>query len=73
MSLGLVGHDLKGLKVDGAEPTAEQVIQKKYPLVRPFLFVTKGEPGADAKAFIDYVLSPTGQALMVKEGLVQVQ
>lgn len=73
MSLGLVGHDLKGLCVDGVEPTAQQVIARKYPLVRPFLFVTKGEPDADAKAFIDFVLSAEGQGMLVKEGLVQAQ
>ncbi len=73
MSLGLVGKDLKALKVDGVEPTAEQVMTKKYPLVRPFLFVTKSKPGSDAQAFIDYVLSVEGQQMLVKEGLVRVQ
>lgn len=73
MSLGLVGKELKGLQVDGVEPTAEQVVAKKYPLVRPFLFVTNGEPDKDVQAFVNFVLSSEGQHMLAKEGLVQVQ
>ncbi len=70
MSLGLVGNDLKALHVDGAEPTVANVVDKKYKLVRPFLFVTKGKPSDKAQKFIDYVLSDNGQRLLMKEGLV---
>ena len=71
MSLGLVGEDLKALKVDGVVPTRESVLSGKYPLVRPFLFVTKGAPGEAAQRFIDFVLSPTAQEMLEKEGLVR--
>jgi len=70
MSLGLA-HGLKLLAVDGVEPSAEAALSGKYPLVRPFLFVTRGEPSERAKAFIDYVLSPPAQQLMEREGLVR--
>lgn len=70
MSLGLVGHDLKAVMIDGVAPTVEEVLAGRYPLVRPFLFVTRGPPGPEAKRFIDYVLSPEAQAMLVKEGLV---
>ena len=70
MSLGLVGGELKALRVGGVAATAEDVRDGKYPLVRPFLFVTKGPPSERAKAFIDYVLSPGAQQMLETEGLV---
>jgi phosphate transport system substrate-binding protein len=71
MSLGLVGGDLKALAIDGARPTAEEVLAGRYQLVRPFLFVVRGEPEAAAREFIDYVLSREGQAILEREGLVR--
>jgi phosphate transport system substrate-binding protein len=44
----------------------------KYTLVRPFLFVFNGEPTGDAKSFLEFVLSPSAQKLLLKEGLVPV-
>ena len=70
MSLGLVHGELKIVKVDGILPTAEEVTAGRYPLVRPFLFITPGEPTPCARRFIDYVLSPTGQRMLEHEGLV---
>jgi phosphate transport system substrate-binding protein len=70
MSLGLVGDELRALHVGGVAPTVEEVTAGRYPLVRPFLFVTRGPPSLKAQAFIDYVLSPEGQRMLVKEGLV---
>lgn len=71
MSLGLVGKELKTVAIDGVEPTAENVLRGKYTLARPFLFVTRGEPSADARAFIDYALSDEGQKVLEAEGLVR--
>jgi phosphate transport system substrate-binding protein len=73
VSLGLVGNELRALTVDGAEPTVSQVLAGRYLLSRPFLFVTRGEPVAAARAFIDFVLSPAGQGALEAEGLVRVQ
>ena len=70
MSLGLVGGELKALRIGGV-PAAEAEVQRgRYPLVRPFLFVTKGLPGPEAQRFIDYVLSAEGQRRLKEEGLV---
>jgi phosphate transport system substrate-binding protein len=71
MSLGLVGGQLKAVAIDGAKPTPEAARSGQYRLIRPFLFVTKGAPRPEAQAFIDYVLSPQGQNLLEKEGLVR--
>jgi phosphate transport system substrate-binding protein len=50
------------------------VLQKKYSLSRPFLFVHKEENLTDAgQQFIDYILSPEGQAIAEKSGAIPVK
>ncbi len=70
ISLGLVNERVKALKLDGMEPTVENVRAHRYQIVRPFLFVFKTPPQGIAKEFLEYVLSPKGQRLLMQEGLV---
>ena len=70
VSLGLVDKRVKAVAVDGVMPTVKDIKTNKYRIVRPFLYITNGEPDAYAKVFIDYVLSRDGQAILRKEGLV---
>lgn len=70
ISLGLVNDRVKAVKIDGVEPSVENIQAGKYKIVRPFLFIFKSEPRGTAKEFLDYILSPAGQKLLVQEGLV---
>jgi phosphate transport system substrate-binding protein len=72
ISLGLVDNTVKGLKIGGVEPSNENVTQGAYTLVRPFLYVVRGQPTERAQRFISYTLSPEGQALLASEGLIPV-
>ena len=72
ISLGLVNEKVKPLKVSGVEPNMIAIENRTYTLVRPFLFVFNGEPAGEAKSFLEFVLSPTAQNLLLKEGLVTV-
>ncbi len=72
ISLGLVNDQVKTIKVSGVEPSLSNVYSGKYKLVRPFLFVFNGEPDGQAKSFLDFVLSPPAQKLLLKEGLVPI-
>jgi len=72
ISLGLVNKQVKALKISGVEPNLTDVDSGKYTLVRPFLFVFKEEPTGEAKSFLEFVLSPLAQKLLLKEGLVPV-
>lgn len=72
MSLGLVNDQVRAVKISGVEPNLKNVYNGKYTLVRPFLFVFTGEPMGEAKFFLDFVLSPPAQELLLKEGLVPV-
>lgn len=56
----------KDVMVDGVAPTVENVINKSYPISRYLYLVTKGDApaGSAEKAFIDFILSPKGQAIV---------
>lgn len=73
MSFGLVGTELKILDVDHVIPSRDSVRSGEYPLVRPFLLVTRGSLNPQSQAFLDYVLSDEAQALLEKEGLARAQ
>lgn len=70
ISLGLVNDRVRALKIDGVEPTVENIQDHRYKIVRPFLFVFRSNPKGLAKDFLDYILSPPGQKLLVQEGLI---
>jgi phosphate transport system substrate-binding protein len=70
ISLGLVDQRVRGLTIDGVIPSVENIKLKRYRIVRPFLFLVHGETSANAKTFIDFVLSSDGQKLLKKEGLI---
>jgi phosphate transport system substrate-binding protein len=72
ISLGLVNDQVRALRISGVEPSLMNVHNGKYKLVRPFLFVFNGEPVGEAKSFLEFVLSPRAQKLLLKEGLVPV-
>ena len=70
ISLGLVNDRVRALKIDGIEASVENIQHHRYKIVRPFLFVFKSNPQGLAKDFLDYILSPAGQKLLVQEGLI---
>ncbi len=72
ISLGLVNDRVKALSISGIQPNLANVNDGKYTLVRPFLFVFSGAPTTEARSFLDFVLSPVAQRLLLKEGLVPV-
>lgn len=72
ISLSKVDSKVKALAIDGQQPTTENIKKDAYKLYRPFYYITKGESHGLAKAFIDFVLSPDGQKLMVKEGAISI-
>ena len=73
ISLGLVNEQVRSLDLDGAAANDENILNGRYKLVRPFLFVSLGEPAGLAKEFVDFVLSAEGQALVKKEGLLPIK
>ena len=51
ISFGYLDDSINSVKIGGIEPKEENVYNKKYPISRPFLLVTKGDATGDAKSF----------------------
>ena len=49
-------------------PSGENIVSEKYPLSRPLLVITDGEPTGNTKLLIDFLLSDRGQELVKKYG-----
>ena len=61
---------VKALTLNGVAPTAENVRSGRYFLTRDFLFVIKGEPTPPVRRFLDFVLSPDGDRVILANGAV---
>jgi phosphate transport system substrate-binding protein len=64
------GGKVKALTLNGVAPTSENVKSGRYFLTRDFLFVVKGEPRPSIKKFLDFVLSPDGDRVILANGAV---
>ncbi|MDN5311012.1 MAG: phosphate transport system substrate-binding protein [Methanolobus sp.] len=76
-AIGYIGfayldESIKALVLDGGEgfveATEQNILSGDYPLSRPLYYYTNGEPQGAVKDFIDFVLSPTGQAIVSEIG-----
>lgn len=72
ISLGSINNTIKPLKIDGVEPSIENVKNDSYKITRSFLLVTKPEVSDSAKDFIEYINSEEGQAIVEKSGYISV-
>lgn len=66
VSTGSLNDSVKALKVNGAEPTTENIKDGSYKIARPFNIATKGEISELAQDFIDFILSSDGQEIVSK-------
>ena len=61
------------IALDGVQPTHESAADGSYPLTRPFLLLTKGEPTPQAKAFLEFLTLPESQATIEDEVYIPVK
>ena len=74
ISLGSLDDTVKGVKIDGVEPTAENIENGSYTVSRPFNVATKGElTNEAAQDFMNYIMSAEGQAVVEEEGNIPVE
>ncbi|QED46835.1 phosphate ABC transporter substrate-binding protein [Cytobacillus dafuensis] len=74
ISFEYIDDSISTIDIDGVEATAENVLQKKYSLSRPFLFVYKdGNLTKAGQQFIDFILSPDGQRIVAEAGAIPVK
>jgi len=73
ISLGMVSPEVRALTYGGVVATEETVEEGSYRLARPFLFLTRGTPSAEARGFIRFALSDEGQKLVTRAGYLPVR
>lgn len=75
VSLDVVDDTVTAMKLDGVEPTVENIKAGNYFLSRPFVMATKGEISEQSEAvqaLFDYLKSDEGKALVEQVGLITV-
>ena len=73
VSLDVVNDTVIGVKIDGVDPTEQEILAGNYLLQRPFVMATKGEikdQSEVVKAWFDYIGSEEGKAVIQKVGLI---
>jgi phosphate transport system substrate-binding protein len=66
VSMAYVNSTIKPVSVDGVYPSRANALSGAYKYVRKLYLVTKGRPAGNAKAFVDYCLSSTGQSIVAR-------
>lgn len=74
--MGYATPDVKMLKVSrrrgepGVAPTVQNARNNSYPITRPLQIYTIGEPAGAVKKYLDWILSPEGQKVVLDTGYV---
>lgn len=73
ISLGSLNDEVKAVKIDGTEPTAENIQKGDYKIARPFNIVTNDKESGAAKDFIAFIMSKDGQQIVEKNAYIPVK
>lgn len=73
VSVGHIDSTIVSVALDGVVPTLENVKNGSYTVARGLYSMTKGEPAGLAKLVLDYLLSPSGQKIVMDKGFISVQ
>lgn len=77
--MGYATHDVKVLKVSkrrgepGVAPTVENANNGSYPITRPLQIYVIGEPTGAIKDYLDWIVSPEGQKVVLDLGYVPIK
>lgn len=73
ISLDVLDDTVNAMKLEGVEPTVENIKSGSYQLSRPFVMATKGEISEQTPAvqkFFEFIDSEAGQEIITKVGLI---
>jgi phosphate transport system substrate-binding protein len=54
-------------------PSVESAVDRSYPIARPLLMYTKGQPTGEVKQYLDWILGDDGQCIIAKKGYAPVR
>jgi len=67
LSFGFLDDSITGVPIDDVAPSIDNVLNGSYPIFRPLNMETGGDPNDLAKAFLDFILSADGQAIVSED------
>jgi phosphate transport system substrate-binding protein len=67
LSFGFLDDSIQTVAIEDVAPSVANVKNGSYPIFRPLNMLTNGEPNELAKAFLDFILSAEGQALVAED------
>ena len=70
ISLGSINDSIKALSVDGVPATAGNVALGTYKIARPFIVLTGNNIHPESAAFVEWILSEDGQAIVSGRGYI---
>ena len=70
VGIGHMDASIKGLVLDGMTPSQENAQNGTYTITRLLYMNTKGQPQGLTKAFIEYIYSPAGAAIIARAGYI---
>ncbi|MBQ8044245.1 MAG: substrate-binding domain-containing protein, partial [Clostridia bacterium] len=73
VSLGVLNPKVKTLKIDGVEPSAENIENGSYTVARSFNIVTKEKTNEVVDDFIGFIMSKEGQKVVEDEKYISVK
>jgi phosphate transport system substrate-binding protein len=69
VSLAAARPGIRAVAIEGFAPDPRSVRSGAYILSRPLLLVTPARPDPDARRFVEFMLSPEGQAIVARKFL----
>ncbi|HEY70802.1 MAG TPA: phosphate ABC transporter substrate-binding protein [Anaerolineae bacterium] len=67
LSFGFLDDSINVVPIDNVVPSVENVLNDIYTIFRPLNMLTNGDPGDLAQAFLDFILSEAGQAIVAED------
>ncbi len=67
LSFGFLDESVNAVAIDDVAPTVENVKNGSYSIFRPLNMMTNGAPNDLAQAFLDFILSEDGQAIVAED------
>lgn len=64
---------LFALKVDGIEPTKENILNGSYKIQRPLMFIKNSELSENENEFVNYIFSDLGKQIVNENGYIAVE
>jgi phosphate transport system substrate-binding protein len=71
VGFGYLNSSVKGINVNGVDPTIENGKSRKYPISRGlYMYVNKNSVSREARSFIDFILGAEGQKIVTGAGFI---